>query len=691
MSLEDAVIGQWTKFRPESVRGFSWVKNKDAYSTVYGDSIIIQALDTSNNQYISLKDIKNAHSELGELKRIPFPQWTNYNTFIFRKDSVYYEYNTEEKRAYHLFVVPREGSNIDFCDQNYMAAYTRGNNLLIATIEGDIPVSNVSIDNIVYGQAVHRYEFGISKGTYWSPNGQKLAYYRKDERSVTDYPLVDLTSVPAKSNIIKYPMAGDSSHYVTLGIYDLARNTNLFVRTGLPKDQYLTNIQWGPKSEFIYIAQLNRDQNHLRLNKYSADSGKFISTIIEDSSATYVQPLHPMTFIPGKPHQFLWRSEKDGYDHLYLYDLTADTIIQLTQGQDVVMDELGFSKNGGFYYFTRATNYALGRGIYRVQLDSFKIDTLSTQPGTHTASFHPESNALFVSYSDTSTPGLQYIVDLDSMSIDTLVVASNKLDSFKVGKLKLFHLLSEDSTILNVRMITPSKMDSTKRYPVLVYVYNGPGVQLIQNARNARAPYWMNHLAEKGWVVFTLEGRGSENRGVDFEQITFRNLGEVEMNDQLLGLEYLKGLDFVDTTKLVVHGWSYGGFMTTSLMLKRPGNFNVGVAGGPVMDWRFYEIMYTERYMDRPQDNPEGYKQASLLNKVDSLQGDLLIIHGSIDDVVVPQHSLQFLKNAVSSGVQVDFFLYPMHPHNVRGKDRIHLMDKVIRYVEDKLDVSYSD
>ena len=688
LSLEDAVIGQWTKFRTSSIQGFQWIKNRNAYSEMGKDTLLIHDLDKDTLEILSLSQIVKSHDELGEMKRFPRISWTGPTTFLFSSRKTYYEYNMTEGRSYHLFKLPESGASLDFCDRNYMGAYTDENNLLIATIEGDIKVSDVKIENINYGQAVHRYEFGISKGTFWSPSGSKLAYYRKDERAVTDYPLVDLNSTPAKSNIIKYPMAGDSSHTVTLGVYNLNTNTSFFVQTGQPSDQYLTNIQWGPKEKYIYIALLNRDQNWMKLNQYSADSGTYVRTIFEEKSESYVQPLHPMQFLSNKEGDFLWRTEKSGFDQLYLFNSKEDSLIQLTFGEDVVLDEYGFSQDGSYYYYSRATNSGLGKSIYRVQMDSFKIDTLTELTGTYNAKFHPVGNAMLLSYTDTATPLIQFILDLDSLDRDTLHIADNKLDSLKMGKLKLFQLLSEDSMKMNARLINPSQLDSGKRYPVLVYVYNGPGVQLINNVWRAKAPMWMNYLAEKGFVVLTLDGRGSENRGREFEQVTFRNLGEEEMKDQLIGLDYLKSLDYVDTTKLAVHGWSYGGFMTSSLMLKKPGTFNVGVAGGPVMDWRFYEIMYTERYMDTPQDNPEGYKQASLINKVDSLQGDLLVIHGSVDDVVVPQHSMSFLQAAVSKGVQVDFFTYPMHPHNVRGRDRVHLMQKVISYIEDKLDLN---
>ena len=228
----------------------------------------------------------------------------------------------------------------------------------------------------------------------------------------------------------------------------------------------------------------------------------------------------------------------------------------------------------------------------------------------------------------------------------------------------------------------PTDFDKTKKYPVIVYLYNGPHLQLVTNNFPASGNLWYEYMAQRGYIVFTMDGRGSSNRGTQFEQAVFRNLGETEMKDQLKGVEYLKSLPFVNAEKMGIHGWSFGGFMTTSFMLKYPEVFKAGVAGGPVIDWTLYEIMYTERYMDTPKENPEGYAKANLLDKVQNLKGKLLMIHGAQDDVVVWQHSVKFLKSAVDKGVQLDYFVYSGHPHNVSGKDRVHLMQKVTDYFD---------
>jgi dipeptidyl-peptidase-4 len=692
LTLEDAVIGQWTKFAPERVSNLSWLVGKPAYSFIEKDSvgphshITIQYLDSGRTvEYIGLNQLRRSHAKLQDLKRMPRIQWASPNSFEFRHGRVWFEYYLEDKQSFYVLELPEDAENVDFNSENNMAAFTQGDNLVIGTIEGNIKVTNDSIPGIVNGKAVHRYEFGISKGTFWSPSGRYLAYYKKDERMVTDYPLVDITTTPASLKAVKYPMAGDTSHQVSLHVIDVATQKQIQLQVEGPKDQYLTNVAWDPDEKSVFVAVLNRDQNFYQMNEYGLDSGQFVKTHFEERDSIYTQPLHAMEFLPGQTDKFLWRSEKDGFDHFYLYDRQDGFIRQVTSGPWPVDRLVGFSKGNKEVYFTAATGDGMDRSIWKAGLDSAYQEQVVMTEGMHSASINPESNGLLVNHTSLNNPYTTYLLEMDSMSMDTLVHNQDPTDSLVFGNIELFQLYLEDSTALNCRMIYPENFDSTLRYPVLLYVYNGPGVQLLTNRFRGGAPMWMNYLAnEYNYLVFTIDGRGSENRGKDFEQSIFRKLGELEMDDQLFGMDYLRSLPYVDTNRFAVHGWSYGGFMTTSLMMKRPGNFTVGVAGGPVIDWKYYEVMYTERYMDRPQDNPEGYAQASLLDKVDSLKGELMLIHGSIDDVVVPQHSIDLLKKCVEAGKQIDFFLYPMHPHNVRGKDRIHLMRKVIDYVVDK-------
>jgi dipeptidyl-peptidase-4 len=268
---------------------------------------------------------------------------------------------------------------------------------------------------------------------------------------------------------------------------------------------------------------------------------------------------------------------------------------------------------------------------------------------------------------------------------NVLLKSEDRLKNYNVGTTEIFNINANNGTSLYCRLIKPSNFDPEKKYPVVVYVYNGPHVQLVTNSYLGGSSLWMNYLAEQGYLVFTVDGQGSAHRGKEFEQIIHRQLGTQEMADQLAGVEWLKKQSYVNPARMAVHGWSFGGFMTTSLMLRAPGTFKVGVAGGPVIDWRLYEIMYTERYMDTPQENTEGYDLSNCTNRADKLQGKLLMIHGADDNVVVLQHNMRFLKACVDKKIPVDFFVYPGHEHNVRGKDRVHLMNKIITYITDNL------
>ena len=679
LSLEDAIMGRWSKFAPERINGLKWVKNSNEFSYLEKDKLILENLDGATRE-ILLSDL-NTHFSEDSLSRFPGIVWMDQERFRFQKNSIIYVYNISDGQIEELINYNEEAQNSEFSEQALAMAYTIDNNLFIQDSKGTThQITSDDEADIVNGQAVHRYEFGVSKGTFWSNNGENLAFYRKDESMVTDYPLVNTDARIAEANIIKYPMAGMNSHHVTLGIYNLESQKTIYVKTGEPKEQYLTNIAWGPEDEFIYIAILNRDQNHMKLNKYDVKTGDFVKTLFEERHENYVQPLHPMIFVEGNDNEFLWRSERDGYDHFYRYTTDGKLMNQVTKGKWVVKDFIAFTGNS--IILTGTHKDALETQVFRSTIKAPRSTMISKAEGMHRVQANYNGRFLIDSYNSLKNPGTIELLDHTGKSVRTLLQSKNPFENTEIAQTELYSIKADDGTPLNCRMIKPADFDPDKTYPALVYVYNGPGVQLIYNTNLAAAPLWMHYLANAhNYIVFTVDGRGSENRGRDFEQTIFRNLGEVEMRDQIRGVEHLKSLDFIDSDRLAVHGWSYGGFMTTNLMCSYPDVFTCGIAGGPVIDWKFYEVMYTERFMDTPETNPEGYENTSLLNKAKNLKGDMLMIHGAQDDVVVWQHSMAFVRKCVEEGVQLDYFPYPSHPHNVRGKDRIHLMRKVIDYV----------
>lgn len=684
LTLDDAILGLRTKLAPTNLKQLSFAGSAERISFVdttpaTSRFIIAQTSNLKSITFISLDDINNAlkSKNIRPLNSLPQLNWISSNECSFQSEEYWNVYLVKEKSISIFVKFNPKGDNLDIEPKSKRIAYTFKNELYLAEPGKEINIAADNNENIIFGQAVHRNEFGIEKGTFWSPNGNKLAFYRMDQSMVEDYPIVNWLENPAQNNNIKYPMSGRKSHQVTVGIYDVKSGQTIYVDSGEPKDQYLTNIAWSPDEQIVYIAVLNREQNFMRLNAYSAITGKLIKTLFTEENKKYVEPLKPIQFIDKD--KFVWQSNRDGYNHLYLYDKEGTFLNQLTKGDWEVM-EVNYADSKKILY-TATTQGAIYRNLYKLDIPTAKSVELSVEKGTHTVTVSPEGKLIIDHFQSSSVPRTIKLMAVDKGNIiSNLLVANNPLKDYNMAKMEIFTIKSMGGQELYCRLYKPLNMQSGKRYPTIVYLYNGPHAQLIQDNWITAREGWFQYMAQLGYVVFTVDGRGSDNRGRDFEQAIHRQLGNVEMQDQLTGVEYLKQQPFVDPDRIGVHGWSFGGFMTTSLMTRRPGIFKVGVAGGPVIDWSKYEIMYTERYMDTPQENPEGYKENNLLDKVDKLNGKLLMIHGADDDVVVWQHSMLFLKSAVDKGIQLDYFVYPGHKHNVLGKDRVHLMQKITDY-----------
>lgn len=690
LTLEDAVLKRFSTFYPENIRGLQWIPNANAYTyqKKEGDDTWLIKVDVKSGtetKVITLKEfnIKNFQDAEFQLRSFGRIRWENANTFRFQLPNGIYRGIPASKDAKKLVPIEQNAASFDWENTTGNLAFTIDNSLFLgrSTPQSIEQVAGDGQDGIIYGQAVHRFEFGISKGTFWSPKGNFLAFYRKDETMVSDYPLVGISEKPAAANHIKYPMAGMPSHHVKVGVYNTSTKKVVFLSTKGDAEQYYTNLSWSPDEKHLYIAVVNRDQNRMNFNSYNAVSGEFEKTLFSEKSDAYVEPLHPAIFLKNKPNEFLWMSQRDGFMQVFHYNTSGKMLGKRTPGEWDIIDFLGFSADGKTAFFSGTGENPTEQHVFGLALSSGKLKQLTTTAGVHHASLSPDGKYFLDNFSSLNTPRILSILDTKGKIVRELVKAANPLADYKVGSTELLTIKANDGTPLHARMIKPADFDPNKKYPVLVYVYGGPHVQLVTNSWLGGASLWMHWMANQGYLVFTVDNRGSDHRGLAFEQATFRQLGQVEMQDQLAGVEYLRGLPYVDANRLAVHGWSFGGYMTTSLMLHHPGTFTTGVAGGPVIDWKYYEIMYTERYMDTPEQNPEGYSTTSLLDKVSQLDGSLLLIHGTVDDVVVWQHSLDFVKSCVDNGVQIDYFVYPGHPHNVRGKDRAHLMRKVLEYI----------
>lgn len=684
-TMNDAVLGLRTNLAVKNIRDFSFSNDGKSYLQMVKNAYLITDIATNKSDtLVSLYQVNQNLSADQKLKALsPLKFLNNSKAYFSQKGKYFWLQKTGNSWQKTEFAsIPEDAENAQLLPDNQTIIYTIKNNLFVNVNGKTLKITDDQNENIINGQSVHRNEFGIDGGIFAAPNFQKIAFYRMDQSMVTDYPIIDWSVTPAENHNIKYPMAGNKSHEVSIGIFDVKTQTKKFLNIEGDKEQYLTSVTWSPDSKSIFVAVLNRAQNHMKLNQYNAETGNLVKTLFEEKDEKYVEPQHELTFLPGSNKDFIWQSQRTGYNHLFWYNTDKGLVKQITKGDWLVNEILGFNEKKKEIYFSSTKETPLEKHLYKVNWQTSKITRLDKDAGVHNGILSKDGTHLYDVFANVSTPRIANIINTQSLQTKNILTAENPLENFQRPEIQNITLKADDGTPLYGKLILPTDFDKTKKYPVIVYLYNGPHLQLVTNNFPASGNLWYEYMAQRGYIVFTMDGRGSSNRGTQFEQAVFRNLGETEMKDQLKGVEYLKSLPFVNAEKMGIHGWSFGGFMTTSFMLKYPEVFKAGVAGGPVIDWNMYEIMYTERYMDTPKENPEGYAKANLLDKVQNLKGKLLMIHGAQDNVVVWQHSVKFLKSAVDKGVQLDYFVYPGHPHNVSGKDRVHLMQKVTDYFD---------
>lgn len=733
-TLNDVIPGGDNYFNlvPKSMPGLQWwgdicvrtdIENIKKIDTKSGKESILVTLEEVNE---ALKNGEMPYKLTGHIKPLrtlmaaSLP-WGDRNVITFtqyddrtpgQKYMIWYDFS--KKKIVNLFNLQGEGpTNFDFCKENGYMAYTIGNDLYVAH-EGDfssmvnpkVTGNQQQEKDVVYGQAVHRNEFGIMKGTFWSPKGTYLAFYRMDQSMVTDYPQVNTTARIAELVPDKYPMAGMTSHKVTVGIYNVKDGKTIYLQAGDPTDRYFTNISWGPDEKSVFVIELNRDQNHAQLVQYDAVSGQKIGVLYEEKHTRYVEPQHPLIFLPWDDSQFIYQTQRDGFNHLYLMDTKTKLkgewktgkdsedqyceylkTIPLTEGNWLVQDVLGFNASRKEIIIASTEISPLQTNIFSLNVKNGKRTLIGMEDGTHQAKLSASGTYLIDYFTSNNVPREISILPTTGKKGTTLFTATDPLkENYNLPEITVGTIKAADGeTDLYYRLIKPVNFDPNKKYPAIIYVYGGPHAQMIHNTRFYDARGWDLYMAQQGYVMLTVDNRGSDNRGIKFENCTFRHLGTEEMKDQVQGAKFLQSLPYVDADKIGVHGWSFGGFMTTNLMLTYPDIFKVGVAGGPVIDWQFYEIMYGERYMDTPQANPEGYKESNLRLKAGNLKGRLEVIIGGMDPTCVPQHSISFLRACIDAGTHPDFFIYPEDGHNMMGRDRVHLHEHITRYFLDHL------
>ena len=691
-SLEEYTLGSPKALRRTSLRSLRWLGSDyvyvDSTRLVLGSPTAAHPEKTLLTQDEFLAIIGEATKGAGAKYFAPFSVVEGKLLSISFGKKHYLIDPRTKKQVAAFERVGRTEQAFELAPRAKHAVAVRDNNLFLLSPDGSS--SQLTTDGsptLVYGQSVHQNEFGISGGLFWSPDGSRLAFYRMDQSMVSAYPLVHTNVRKATEEKLYYPMAGMPSHHVTLGIYDVASGKTTYLKTGEPKEKYLTNISWAPDSKTIYIAELNREQSHMDLRAYDPATGNYIKTLFSEHNDKYIEPQWPMRFIPGRDREFVWQTRRDGYTHLYRYNVEGKLLGQITRGAWEVTDFLGFADGGKTLVYTSTQLSPIDRVVASVSLDGRKTSLLTPQAGWHSAQLSADGKHLLDTYESLKNPTENRLVAVASgKALATLYLSKDPEADFINPEITFGTIKAADGvTDLHYRLLKPTNFDPAKKYPTIVYVYNGPHAQLVQNRFHAGCLGWDLYMATKGFVVFTVDGRGSAHRGAAFEQVIHRHLGKNEMADQMKGVDFLKSLPYVDADRIGVAGWSYGGFMTTNLMLTHPEVFKVGVAGGAVTDWARYEIMYGERYMDSPQENPEGYKETNLSLRAANLKGRLLLIHGTIDPTVVWQHTQLFVDACVKAGTYPDYMIYPEHKHNVLGVDRVHLNYTMARYFMDHL------
>ncbi|MBR2398870.1 MAG: DPP IV N-terminal domain-containing protein [Alistipes sp.] len=680
LSMEDVILNRELTPKTLPVR---WIGQSDSYAWIDGTNLC--ATDARNNKRRTIISLDELNSLLStSFKSFPAYTFDDEQSLVVAAFGMRNTIDLKSRTVVSKHKIPVGQNLTRQSGKGGLYAYTRDNNVYCFDGEREHAITSFSDPNIVCGQSVSRNEFGISGGIFISPDAKKIAFYQKDESAVTDFPLLDITTRTGTLKNIKYPMNGMASEVVSLGIYDVASRKTVYVEvTDFDKERYLTNITWSPDSERIYIQILDRPQKNVHLNVYNASTGKFISQVLTEHNDRWVEPQHPLVFIAGDPTKFIYSTNnRDGYWNLYLCN-DGGVIKRLTATDADVKYVAQDAKN---IYYISAEVSPIDNHLFKVDIATGKQTQLTKAEGWHDVVVSGSGRYFVDTYSSLKVPRVVEIGRTDGKPAREIFRADDPTVGYNFAEISLGSVKSADGKYDNYyRLIKPLDFDPSKKYPVIVYVYGGPHSQMVKNTYLGQLRRWEMYMAQRGYVIFVMDNRGTSNRGAEFEKAIHRQCGQAEMQDQVAGLKWLMTHDWVDAERIGVHGWSYGGFMTISLITNNPDIFKVGVAGGPVIDWKWYEVMYGERYMDNTHNNPEGFAKTSLINKAKNLKGKLLICQGAVDPVVVWEHSLSFVRECIKNNVQVDYFPYPCAEHNVFGKDAVHLHQKITNYFEDYL------
>ncbi len=583
-------------------------------------------------------------------------------------------------------------SNATFSPDETKLAYVFENNLYYHDLATGrtLPITSDGVINSIINGAtdwVYEEELEFTRAFQWSPDSRRIAFMRFDESLVPEYNMQTYGSLYPQLHTFKYPKAGEPNSVVTLHVFDLAAAKTINLDMGPEKDQYLARLTWAD-AKHVATLRLNRLQNQCDLLFSDPETGA-TEVVFQEKSDTYIEVSDDKWHFLEKSDDFLWRSEQDGYYHIYRYGRDGKLVKALTSGDFEVTKILGVDEAGDKVYFMSSEVSPMERRLYSVSLNGKKKELLTKEPGTHEVTLSAAYRYFVDSYSTISKPARTLLRDASGKVVKVLeenTRLSKKLAGLKIAEPTFIEVPVGDNVKLNGWMIKPADFSPDKKYPVLMYVYGGPGSQTVNNDYDPFNYIWFQMLAQKGYIVVSVDNRGTGARGRDFRTATYADLGHVEAEDQISAAKYLQTLSYVDAKRIGIWGWSYGGYMTGLCMTKGNGLFKAGISVAPVTNWRFYDSIYTERYLKTPQENPKGYDQNSPINFAKDLKGKYLLIHGTGDDNVHFQNSVEMVSALVAANKQFDLFFYPDKDHGIYGGNtRYHLFTKMTNFLLENL------
>ena len=549
---------------------------------------------------------------------------------------------------------------------------------------------------------VYEEELSVVDGWSWSPDGGRIAFWHSDQSPIRIFSVQDLSELYPTSLDLPYPKAGDPNSIVTIGVIELEEAGEpegtgsgiTWIETGDETDIYLARMRWSPDGEALFIERLNRHQNRLELLSADPETGESAVVLVDEDEA-YVDVDDDFTWVDGG-ERFIWSSEREGWNHLYLYARDGSLVRQLTSGDLEVTAYHGLDRENDLVYFSAARESPLTRDLYQVGLEAGDPERLTSGAGSHDVAVAPGFRYFIDTHTTISRPGSTVLRTTDGRPVRTLVdneALVKTLADMGLREPEFLTVPAADGTPLNAWMIRPVSFDENQRWPVLMYVYGGPGSQTVTDSWAGDRYLWHQALAERGYVVVSVDNRGTGARGRDFRKMTYLELGKLESDDQIAAARWLAEHPYVDADRIGIWGWSYGGYMTL-LSMMRPGGdiFRAGISVAPVTHWKLYDTIYTERYMRTPQENPAGYGDWAPINLADGLEGDLLLIHGAADDNVHFQQSSQMVDALIDAGKQFDFMMYPGRTHSIAQRNaRPHLYTLMTEWLEEHLPAGASE